>query len=226
METNKKIWENQYKAGKQIMSYPYGELPSYIFKKYGKHTNKSTLKVLEVGSGTGNNLWFFAREGFQTYGIEISKTGVQTAKILLKDEALKAKIICGSFTNLSEFEDNFFDLVLDRHALYSVSSADFSRALDEIYRVLKKGGHFLSFMYSDESECIRYGKKIEDNTYNNFTKGPFVHSGMAHFVNKKELLQKIYKGYDVEYVKKITYDDVYPKKENEIAVFVTMGKKK
>ena len=224
-KSNKEIWEAQYAKGSYINMYPFGELPSCVFRKYGKHTDKSQLKVLEIGSGTGNNLWFFAREGFETYGIETSPTAVSLSRKLLDREGVTAKIIEGSFVDLSEFKESFFDLVLDRCSLYCVEKSDFYKSLEEVYRVLKQGGNFLSFMYSDQSECLKYGKKVDVNTYGDFTYGPFKDVGTGHFVNKKELIDKIYKGYSIEYIKRVRYDYLYPKKENEIEVFITMGMK-
>jgi len=223
--TNKEIWEKQRVEGKHVSTYPFSELPSCIFRKYGRDTDKSNIKVLELGSGTGNNLWFFAREGFNVYGIEISKTAVNISRKLLKKENLKADIIVGSFVDLSMFKDSYFDLVLDRCSLYCLDKADFYKALSEVSRVLKRGGSFLSFMYSDESECLKYGEKIGENTYQNFKKGPFEDVGMGNFVNVDELLHKVYRGYSVEYIKRVRYDYVYPGNENEIEIFITMGDK-
>jgi len=225
VESNKTVWERQHTAGKHVMSYPVGDIPSHIFRRYGKNTDKSKIRVLEIGSGTGNNLWFFARERFKTYGIEISEVAVRISKEFLETEGLKADIRAGSFTDLSDFQDEFFDLVLDRHSLCCVEKPEFYQALSEILRVLKKGGSFFSFTYSDQSKCLQYGEKISENTYTNFTKGPFVGIGIASFVNKNELLWKVYKGYKVEYIKRSRADLVYPIEENELEVFIAMGKK-
>ena len=59
-------WETSiYSKGKHINSYPYGELVSVFFNslKYLKTgiKTKEEMKILELGCGAGNNLWFFFR---------------------------------------------------------------------------------------------------------------------------------------------------------------------
>ncbi len=227
MEDNQQIWENIYHIGKQQIKYPYGDLPSHVFTHYGKDTDKSGLKVIEIGSGGGGNLWFFAREGFKTYGIEFSPSAVKNSQALLEKDGLSGDIRVGDFRALP-YEDEFFDLVLDRNSLYCVVKKDLLKAASEVRRVLKKGGRFLSYMYSAESECLKYGEpeKIEENTYTNFKTRPFVGAGITHFTTERELLDEIYQGFDVEYIRKTTNDFVYPKRYNDIVIFITSGVKK
>jgi len=227
MVNNQVIWEQLYQLGRQQNKYPYGDLPSYIFSLYGKGSDKSGLKVLEVGSGGGGNLWFFARESFQTFGLDFSPSAVENSRELLAKNQLPAEIIVGDFRQLP-YADNFFDLVLDRNSLYCVTKADLLQSVTEIKRVLKPGGRFLSYMYSADSECIQYGKpqKIEENTYTDFKTRPFKGAGITHFVTKQELLEEIYRGFKVEYIRQTSNDFIYPKKYNDIIIFVTSGIKK
>jgi SAM-dependent methyltransferase len=224
MKDNRKIWENIYGLGQQQNKYPYGDLPSHIFTHYGKNTDKSNLKVLEVGSGGGGNLWFFAREGFQTYGLEFSAPAVKSSQALLASDGLTAEISEGDFRFLP-YADNFFDLVLDRNSLYCVVKKDLRQAVAEIRRVLKPGGRFLSYMYSAASDCLKYGhpKKIEENTYTDFQTRPFKNAGLTHFVTEKELREEIYQDFKVEYIRQTSNDFIYPKKYNDIIIFITSG---
>jgi len=221
------IWNNSFKIGQGLNRYPYAELPSCIFNLYGKNTNKSKITVLEVGSGAGANIWFFAREGFDTYGIDFSKFACKNAKKMLKKDKLKAHIAVGDFCNLP-YKNNFFDLVLDRNSLYCLAKKDLLVTCKEIKRVLKKGGRFLSFMYPTDNGCIKYGKpkKIEKNTYTDFKNSTFKRLGITHFVTENEVKKELYDGFKIEYIKKIKYDFIYPKKINEITLFAISGIKK
>ena len=224
--TSQQIWEKLYQK-KYGNKYPYGDLASYILRLYNKNLDKSRIKVLEVGSGTGNNLWFFAKEGFGTYGIDFSASACQNAKKLLKSNNLKADITIGNFCQLP-YQNNFFDLILDRCALYCLKKKNLTKACAEIKRTLKKGGRFLSFMYSTDNECIKYGHpdKLEKNTYTNFKTGTFKNTGITHFVTKHEIINELYRGFKIEYMQKISKDFICPKKYNEIKIIITSGIKK
>lgn len=47
---------------------------------------KGEVKVLEVGCGTGANLWMMAKEGLQVYGLDSGKTAIDLAEIHLQDK--------------------------------------------------------------------------------------------------------------------------------------------
>lgn len=73
-------WEENYKDG-DIVYVPYNDIFSSIFPYYG--TNIKSLKLLEIGCGTGNNLLFAGlRLGLKTTGIGISESAVNYTKDL------------------------------------------------------------------------------------------------------------------------------------------------
>ena len=113
-------WENIYEKGQQINRYPYGELVSVFFnslKYLPASKNLSETKVLEVGCGAGNNLWFFAENDFRVFGIDGSKEAVKIAKEYLKHRGVEGNISHGFFDNLP-YEDNSMDIIIDRESLY------------------------------------------------------------------------------------------------------------
>jgi len=62
------FWDKRYLSG-YAQSYPWDSVVSFIFRNAPKDRPRSEIKVLEVGFGTGPNLWFAAREGFRTSGV-------------------------------------------------------------------------------------------------------------------------------------------------------------
>lgn len=129
-------WEAEYAAGRARARYPYDQVVSFVFR-HGKPGNR----ILEVGCGDGANIWFCAREGFDTAGIDISETAIRTARERLAQEGLAADLRIGDFHELP-WGDDSFDLVFERGAF--VCSSDHKAALAEAVRVLKPGGRFLS----------------------------------------------------------------------------------
>ena len=96
-------WETDiYAQGRQINRYPF---PAYIgpfLMLFGGAPDRGKINVLEVGCGAGNNIWFFAREGFATHGIEGSATALAYAGDRLTAEGLTADLRHGNIAEVVE----------------------------------------------------------------------------------------------------------------------------
>ncbi len=123
--------------------YPCEEVVRYVARTTRGLEDRAGFKVLEVGCGTGANLWYIAREGFAAFGIDGSAVAVARAEKRLHEEGLSARLQVGDAMRLP-YEDGFFDLVLDVECIYANSMKDSRVILSEIERVLKLGGHFFS----------------------------------------------------------------------------------
>ncbi|MEW6556293.1 MAG: methyltransferase domain-containing protein [Elusimicrobiota bacterium] len=101
-------------------------------------------KVLELGCGTGDISFSFARRGFEVTGVDISPTAIRMAKKRAKEKGLKVKFVVGDVTKLKGFCDNYYDLVLDGHCLHClVWQEDRQGFLKNSLRVLKPGGYLV-----------------------------------------------------------------------------------
>jgi len=59
---NIKLWDEIYQSN-EWGKYPPVPVIRFIAKNFYKDKNRKEIKILELGSGTGANLWFCAREG-------------------------------------------------------------------------------------------------------------------------------------------------------------------
>lgn len=232
-----KSWEEKiYSKGKQINKYPYSDLISVFLNSYRRlcsEQKRSNVKVLELGCGAGNNLLFFAREGFAVYGVDGSVKACDIAKKYLSEQGYPANIQFATFDNLP-FEDETFDIVIDREATYCGKLADIKSWWKEAGRTLKKGGIVISFMFSeDDPYCARaktipnYAREIERNTYADFSDGPFFDTGTAHYATKEELFDIFY-FLDITSISKhkwgIEYDKINT--QNMLCEWIVVGVKK
>ena len=80
------IWEAKYSEG-HVERYPWDIVISFIFKYRPKEIPANEAGS-EVGFGTGANLWFAAREGFDVSGVEQSKSAIRYAKERFKRHGL------------------------------------------------------------------------------------------------------------------------------------------
>ena len=180
--------ENVYGEGRHLNRYPYHAVVGFVFRHFGHVSDRSLVRILELGCGAGNNLWFAAREGFTVAGIDGSPSAIEFAKKRFAQENLTGDLRVGDFTRLP-WPEKSFDLVIDRGALTCSHRAAIEAALDETRRVLKRDGKFLSTIYSTAHPDREFGRDLGDNTYDEFTAGYFAGLGTAHFVPHEEIDQ-------------------------------------
>ncbi len=119
------------------------ELEPYIltFADFERYRNK---KVLEIGVGLGADHQKFAEAGAELYGIDLTERAIfNTAKRLSIFE-LYSNLKKGDAENLS-FPDENFDLVYSWGVIHH--SPNTKKAIDEIYRITKKGGEVKIMIY-------------------------------------------------------------------------------
>lgn len=187
-------WERKiYAQSKHLNRYPFGELVGLFFNslKFLETGAKSPsdTKLVELGSGTGNNLWFFAREGFDTTGIDGSRSAILEAKKLLEDwKTPQVQLVQGDLIR-TEFSDSSFDILIDRAATCCSDSQEIRKIWKEAYRIMKPGGILLSFQYSEHHPEFKkaksdsgYATQVDEFCYRDFKSGPFQDLGKIHFM--------------------------------------------
>ncbi|MBI3553507.1 MAG: class I SAM-dependent methyltransferase [Elusimicrobia bacterium] len=221
-------WETKmYARAKQLNRYPYGDLVSYVLRLYGTALKaRKKLRVLELGSGGGNNLVFFAREGFETYGIEGSVSACAAARKLLASQSLAAKITLADFISLP-FPDKHFDLIVDRESVCHNKKKAILDIQREVRRCLKPGGRFLSFAFSTNHGGIKAdgGREIERGTYDGFKKGKFAPAGTTHFFTEREIKDALFRDLELEFLIHHRNDFLIPEQKNQFAEFIGCGRK-
>jgi ubiquinone/menaquinone biosynthesis C-methylase UbiE len=150
--------------------YPNEELVRFLARTYQNvpKSERSKIKVLEVGCGSCGNLWMIAQEGFSAVGLDLSPSALKIGKQVLQRWQVNAELLEGSMENIP-FEDTSFDSVVDIVASFSLLSKNFENYLREIKRVLKPGGKFFLFTLSTGSDAFKNfapAIKLEPNTLN------------------------------------------------------------
>ena len=110
-------------------------------------------KWLDVGCGSGLNFSQSVKKGVDAYGIDIVDKSIEIAN----KRGIKA-FKC-SACETYPFADKYFDFLTATVVLEHLLEEDVSRALKEIYRVLKDGKYLLLASCPEDSNNVR---KIED----------------------------------------------------------------
>lgn len=189
------IWEVKYSRG-HAQRYPWDFVVSFVFRYAPRHKARNEAAILEVGCGTGANLWFAAREGFQVAGIDASASAINYARKRFLEENLKGDFRVGDYSELP-FEDHAFDMVIDRGAIVCTGLSTAKKTVAAIHRVLKKGGMFLFNPYSEQHSSYSAGKKAADNLTVDISAGTLIGAGQISFYSRQQIDRLLSRGWDL-----------------------------
>ncbi len=181
-------WETDvYAKGQQLNHWPYSDVVSTFSNRMRSWQQSRRPRVLEIGFGAGNNLWFLANSGYDVYGIDYSTTAVKYAARRLDELGFDAVLRVADLSQVP-FSDSYFDFVLDRAALTQVLHRQVALATSEIHRILRPGGELLSFdLFGAAHPDKLHGTEIEPGTYDHFTDGAFQRVGLTSFFSEGDL---------------------------------------
>tara|TARA_Y100000768_G_scaffold333690_1_gene273906 strand:- start:38543 stop:39217 length:675 start_codon:yes stop_codon:yes gene_type:complete len=203
-EKNKSVWKKIYSKG-QKNKYPWDRVVSFIYNLKIKDIDRKQIKILEVGCGTGSNLWFASREGFNVTGIDFSSEAIFQAKKLLDQDGLKYNLIVCDFIDLP-FEDESFDVVIDRASLTCVNFSLAKKSVNEIRRVLKNKGKFLFTPYSTKHSSYQRNESNKNYFMKKIINGNLKENGNICFYNKK-IINNILKDWNILSIKHLLQED-------------------
>jgi ubiquinone/menaquinone biosynthesis C-methylase UbiE len=184
------VFEEQYRrlGFRAQRHYPNEELLRFLGREFGLSDGKcADLRVLEVGCGSGGNLWMLAREGAVAHGVDISVTGLRLCREMLASWETSAALVRADFTTLP-YRDGVFDIVLDIVSLQHLPLKGHRLAFAEIRRVLRCGGKFFSYHLGIESYSFEHGggRLVDPLTVDNISNpaAPLSGNGITCFLDE------------------------------------------
>ena len=155
-------------------------------------------RILELGTGHGNNIDWLVKMGADYWGIEGSETAADVACMVHPLSA--EQIAVGDFTQHIPFEGPF-DIVIDRAALTHNNSEAIRRCIGMVWDILKPGGLFFAsdWFSTAHSEAERGSPDGDATTRTGYTDGQFRGIGRVHFFGEVELA-RIFKRFDRIYL--------------------------
>jgi len=104
---------------------------------YGRLGDLRGLSVLELGSGAGEGAVYFALKGAKVVATDLSPGMLKVVGKVADLHGVTVDTVVASADDLSQFEDESFDIVYGANLLHHV---DIATCLDEVKRVLKPNG--------------------------------------------------------------------------------------
>jgi SAM-dependent methyltransferase len=153
-------------------------------------------KVLDCGAGGRNpKMALFVNYGFETHGIEILEDHLKLAENFAKKNKVNFKIIKGDMRNLP-YETGSFGFAYSYNTIFHLNKEDVGIAIDEMFRVVKKGGLiYLNLLSIDDS---LYGRGIEtspgifmdESDGEAFSHTFFKHEEGDHYFSEHDIIYK------------------------------------
>ena len=211
------IWDTVF-SNQEWGKYPDTALIQFIARNFYSKV-RPQVKILEIGCGPGANIWYLDREGFLAYGIDGSSVAIEKAKQRIPN----ANLCVGDITKL-EYDDNFFDAVIDCECLYANNTSNSELILTEINRVLKKDGFFYSRTFSNSMYVGNEKSKPANYEYKNVEEGPLQGKGFVRLIDRQGIKELYGNQFDIISIDKLEYTQFNEKEI--ISEWIIISKKK
>ena len=171
---------------------------------YHEEPNKDVIKfcdslgsnsaVLDIGIGSGRHIGVFLDRNLNAYGFDISGKAVEESK----KKYPKASLVKHDMLSWPwPYEDDFFDATISINTLHHCNYSQYRKSVDEIYRILKKGGLALLTVVSKKNHKFKQGEKVDSRTY---ISDDGAEKGIPHvFMDKKDIMD-IFKEFKIQKV--------------------------
>ncbi len=125
----------------------FGQIDIYLFDQILKGRITPGMRILDAGCGSGRNLVYLLREGYDVHAADASAEEVETVRNMARSLAptLPASNFRVEPVEQMSFPDAFADVVISNTVLhFARDDAHFETMLRGIFRTLKPGGLFFS----------------------------------------------------------------------------------
>ena len=167
--------------------YPSEHVIRFVARNYYR-SDRANTKILDFCCGGGAHTWYLAREGFDVFAFDGSKSAVMKVQKKLEKEGLSAKLDVYDAAE-TNYSDDFFDAVIDNVSVYANTSSNIRVMYEHIFNMLKKGGKLFTSVFTEDTTGALSGEKIEEHTYRNLKDGNLSGRGIVHFFDREEMIR-------------------------------------
>jgi len=167
-----------------------GDIDLFLLDLILKGTVEKNMRVLDAGCGSGRNLFYFLRQGYEVKGIDKSESEVRAANF--QSRSLECGDVCsvGALRSMP-FPANSFDFIICSRVLhFSESKEDFTVQLAELARVLSSKG----LLYLSMDAMIGMEQRVRKMDESKFQ----FPDGSIRFMLTQETLEEIEKSWSHE----------------------------
>ena len=199
MERMRQHYEKVYVEGRQLNRWPFDCVVAFVLTNVPSEKQRKDVKILELGCGAGNNLYFAAKEGFECCGVDFSKEVISYAKDRFQDENLQGEFIVGDFWDAVNLKRSF-DLVICRGVLQCVPLAEAKKIMTALVDVVSEGGKVFIETFSERDSRNASGSYGENDMTENIT---LRDDPCAHFYSRRDIFRLLENGWEIESLKHV-----------------------
>lgn len=138
-------------------------------------------RALDLGCGLGNYAIYLAGKGFEVTGIDFSPTAIKIAKENAKKKSVKCNFLAEDVTSKWPDLGKPFDFVYDWGMLHHIFPEKRGRYIENVHRVLKPGGNYLSVCFNEKDTAFKGSGKYRDTSL-----------GTAVYLSSEEELRELF----------------------------------
>jgi len=121
----------------------FGQIDIYLFDQLLKGRITPGMRIVDAGCGSGRNLIYLLREGYEVYGADMDAQAIESIRSFAKKFSpalLSTNFRVESVEHMS-FADDFADVMISNTVLHlAADDVQFEAMLLGTWRVLKPGG--------------------------------------------------------------------------------------
>ena len=174
------VWEDEYRSVENLWGYT----PNHVLSTYIDIIPKSG-KILDIGIGEGRNAFFFAKQGYEVEGIDISETAVSRCLEMAEKYNLW---IDAKVSDIREYEvrEGYYSLIILSNVLNFFSVEDIRTIISKLKAGLKENGLiYINVFDSEEPSIIKAKQKCKHVA--EFTYYDEKHKMYHHYFTPNEL---------------------------------------
>jgi tellurite methyltransferase len=127
------------------LQFLFGQIDIYLFDQLLRGRIVTGMRIFDAGCGSGRNLVYLLREGYEVFGTDPDPQAIGTTRALSASLApvLPVSNFHAEAIEATSFPDAFADVVISSAVLHFARDDDyFASMLHGTWRVLKAGGLF------------------------------------------------------------------------------------
>lgn len=164
-------WKNRWSN----VRVPVNNFAKYT---YSVIKRKKAKKILDLGSGMGQDSVYFASKGFDVTAVDFSESGIKKLKNLNKD----VKVVLQDIKKF-KLKPNYFDVIYAHLSLHYFDDQITNKIFKRLHKALKRNGLIFVKCKSINDPLFGQGQKIAENIYK---KGH-----VRHFFSKEYMAEKL-----------------------------------